>query len=65
MKSTLPEVGTVTVREPSDTAKSPLWVTATVTSRPAAGTGLAESVKVAAPPSVTFAPAAMVTSGGT
>ena len=59
----VPVVGTVTVREPGDTPKSPAAVTATVTSNPADGAGTAVTVNTASPPSVTPAPAVMLTSG--
>ena len=48
---TLPDIGTVTVREPGDTPKSPAAATATVTSNPADGVGTAVTVNVATPPS--------------
>ncbi len=61
----LPVVGTLTVRSPAATPKSPSTATVTVTVRGDAGAGLAVTVKVASPPSVTGdAPAAIDTTGG-
>ena len=62
---TLPVVGTVTVREPVETPKSPVWATVTLTDNGADGAGLAATVKLAFAPSVTPAPAATLTSGVT
>ena len=62
---TLPDVGTVTVRVPGETPKSPDCETVTVTVSGAVGGGSAVIVKVASPPSVMFEPAVMLTSGST
>ena len=59
----LPVVGTVTVRVPAEMPQAPSVVTATVTGRSADGAGVAVTVKVASPPSVTAAPAETVTAG--
>ncbi len=60
---TLPLVGIVTVREPVLAPKSPLWLTVTLTGRSADGDGLAVTVNSTLPPSVTLAPALMLTTG--
>ena len=53
----------LTVCEPGDTPKSPLWFTDTLTDSADAGAGLAVTVNMALPPSVMPVPAVMLTSG--
>ena len=59
----MPVVGMVTVCGPAAMPYAPVAATVTLTARSAAGAGLAVSVKVALPPSVTAFPADSVTAG--
>ena len=56
-------MGTVTVREPGDTPKSPDCATDTVTVSGEDGAGSAVTVNVASPPSAIPPPAATLTTG--
>ena len=60
---TLPEVGTVTVRDPVVAPKSPTALIFTPTSKPADGAGLADTVNTASVPSVTSLPPEIDTTG--
>ena len=60
---TLPDVGMLTVWVPVVAPKSPTWPTVTLTDSGAVGAGLAVTVKLALPPSVTPPPAVILISG--
>ena len=60
---TLPDVGMLTVCAPVVAPKSPTWPTVALTDSGALGAGLAVTVKLALPPSVTPLPAVIATRG--
>ena len=59
----LPLVGMLTVWAPVVAPKSPSWVTVTLTDSASLGAGVAVTVNVASPPSVTPLPAVTLISG--